>query len=143
VITEIRNIRSTKNISPRQALTVLVKNSQELPLRSFWPIIQKLGNISEIKFINESPTAASSSFVIKSTEFFIPLEGQIDAEREREIILKDLNYQRGFLTSVEKKLSNEKFISGAPEQVIETERRKKADAEAKIKALEESLKNLN
>ena len=80
--------------------------------------------------------------MVKSTEFFVPLEGKIDAEKEREVILKDLEYQRGFMISVDKKLSNEKFVSSAPPKVIEMERKKKADAEAKIKALEESLARL-
>jgi valyl-tRNA synthetase len=80
--------------------------------------------------------------MVKSTEFFIPLEGKLDAEKEREALLKDLEYQRGFMTSVDKKLSNEKFVSSAPPKVIEMERKKKADAEAKIKALEESLARL-
>ena len=70
------------------------------------------------------------------------MEGKIDAAKEREAIQKELKYQKGFLVSVDKKLSNEKFVSGAPASVIEVERKKKADAEAKIKALEESLRNL-
>ena len=86
--------------------------------------------------------ANASAFVVKSTEFFIPLEGKIDAGKERESILKDLEYQRGFIASVNKKLENDKFMSGAPQQVIEMERKKKADAEAKIRSLEESLARL-
>ncbi len=70
------------------------------------------------------------------------MEGKIDAAKERETILKDLEYQRGFMASVDKKLSNEKFVNSAPPQVIEIERKKKADAETKIKALEESLARL-
>jgi valyl-tRNA synthetase len=81
--------------------------------------------------------------VIKSTEFFIPQEGKIDAAKERETILKDLEYQRGFLLSVDKKLSNEKFVNSAPPQVIEIEKKKKQDAETKIKSYEEALKNLS
>ncbi|MCG8391240.1 MAG: hypothetical protein MJA30_37155, partial [Cytophagales bacterium] len=72
-------------------------------------------------------------------EFFIPLEGNIDTEKEREEILKQLEYTKGFLASVNKKLNNEKFVKGAPTQVVEMEQRKKTDAEAKIKSLEESL----
>ena len=80
--------------------------------------------------------------MVNTTEFFVPLEGKIDTEKEREAILKDLEYQRGFMESVDKKLSNEKFVSSAPQKVIEMERKKKADAEAKIKSLEESLARL-
>jgi valyl-tRNA synthetase len=143
IITEIRNTRSSKGISPKEALTLQVKESGSKLIHTFWSVIQKLANISEVKFVRESPTTSASSFVIKSTEFFIPLEGRIDVTKERETIQKDLDYQKGFLMSVEKKLSNEKFVAGAPPQVLEIERRKKADAEAKIKSLEESLKNLN
>jgi valyl-tRNA synthetase len=143
VITEIRNTRNSKGISPKEAVALHVKESGAKLITEFWSVIRKLANISEVKFITQSPTTSASSFVIKSTEFFIPLEGRINVEKERETLQKDLDYQKGFLVSVDKKLSNEKFVSGAPPQVIEIERRKKADAEAKIKAIEESLKNLN
>ncbi len=142
IITEIRNTRNSKGISPKEAVALHVKESGAKLITEFWGIIRKLANISEVKFIAQSPTTSASSFLIKSTEFFIPLEGRIDVAKERESLQKDLEYQKGFLASVEKKLSNEKFVSGAPPQVIEVERRKKADAEAKIKAIEESLKNL-
>lgn len=110
-------------------------------IQLFWPIIKKLSNLSEVLFSQEKFNNATS-FHVQSTEFFIPLEGKIDVAKEREAILKELDYQNGFLVSVDKKLSNEKFVSGAPPAVIEAERKKKADAEAKIKALEERLRNL-
>ncbi|MDQ2656570.1 MAG: hypothetical protein M3Y60_04040, partial [Bacteroidota bacterium] len=74
--------------------------------------------------------------------FYIPLAGKVDEEKEREAILKEIAYHKGFLTMVDKKLSNEKFVSSAPAQVVENERRKKADAEAKIRALEENLNRI-
>lgn len=143
IVTEIRNTRNTKGISPKEALKLFVKEKETKLITGFWPVISKLANLSTVDFIKETPDVSCSSFVIKSTEMFIPLEGKLDVEKEREAILKDLDYQKGFLNSVEKKLSNEKFVSGAPPQVIDNERRKKADAEAKIKALEESLQNLS
>ncbi|MCE2957043.1 MAG: hypothetical protein LW841_07800, partial [Flammeovirgaceae bacterium] len=82
-------------------------------------------------------------FMIKSSEPFVPMEGKLDVAKERELMIKELEYQKGFLASVEKKLSNEKFVANAKPEVIEIERKKKADAEAKIKALEETLKNLS
>jgi valyl-tRNA synthetase len=82
------------------------------------------------------------SFVIKSDEFFIPMEGAIDVEKEKAEIQKELDYTKGFLNSVMKKLDNERFVQNAPEKVIEMERKKQADAEAKIKTLEDSLANL-
>ncbi len=141
IITEVRNCRSSKGISPKESLKLFVKSGDQVLIKSFWPIIKKLSNLSEIS-PTEGKTNNATSFVIKSSEFFIPIEGKIDAAKEREAIIKDLEYQRGFMTSVDKKLSNEKFVNSAPPQVIELERKKKADAEVKIKALEESLARL-
>ncbi len=140
IITEIRNTRNTKNFSPKDALKLVVKGEKS-EVQLFWAIIKKLSNLSEILFSQEKITNAIS-FHIQSTEFFIPMEGKIDAAKEREAILKELEYQKGFLLSVDKKLSNEKFVSGAPPAVIEIERKKKAEAETKIRALEETLKNI-
>jgi valyl-tRNA synthetase len=142
VVTEIRNTRNVKNISPKEALKLVVKNGERVPLKSFWPVIRKLSNLAEISFAAEAPVTNATPFLVRSIEFFIPLEGKVDVEKEREVILKDLEYQKGFLASVDKKLSNEKFVGSAPPQVVEAERKKKADAEAKIKALEESLARL-
>jgi valyl-tRNA synthetase len=138
IITEIRNTRNAKGISPKEALRLVVKRDGQELIKSFWPIIKKLSNVSEIT-ATEEKVANATSFVIKSTEFFIPIEGKIDAAKEREAILKDLEYHKGFMATVDKKLSNEKFVKSAPPHVIELERKKKADAEVKIKALEESL----
>jgi valyl-tRNA synthetase len=140
IISEIRNTRSAKGLSPKEPLRLVVKGENKL-IQSCWPVVQFLGNLSDVSTSRESVNGASS-FVIKSTEFYIPLEGKIDTVKERAIIEKDLAYQKGFLISVEKKLSNEKFVNSAPPQVVEMERRKKADAEAKIKALEDSLERL-
>jgi valyl-tRNA synthetase len=138
IITEIRNSRNAKGISPKEPLKLFVKSGSEALMTNFWPIIKKLSNLSEIvQTQNEIPNA--TGFIIKSTEFFIPLEGRIDAAKEREALLKDLEYHKGFMETVEKKLSNEKFVKSAPPHVIELERKKKADAEVKIKALEQSL----
>ena len=141
IINKIRNVRSEKGISPKEPLKLMVKSEGETLIKSFWPIIKKLSNLGEVSSTNEKINNATS-FVIKSTEFFIPIEGKIDAAKEREAILKDLEYNRGFMASVDKKLSNEKFVNSAPAHVIELEKRKKADAEVKIKALEERLSKI-
>lgn len=141
IIGEIRNFRNSKGISPKESLKLMVKLEDQNLIQSFWPIIRKLSNLSDISFTTNK-VANATGFVIKSMEFFIPQDGKIDAAKERETILKDLEYQRGFLLSVDKKLSNEKFVNSAPPQVIELEKKKKQDAEMKIKAYEESLKNL-
>ena len=141
IITEIRNFRNGKGISPKESLKLVGRSGDQNLIQSFWPIINKLSNLSEISFTGDK-IANASGFVIKTSEFFIPLDGKIDVGKERETILKELEYQRGFLVSVEKKLSNEKFVNSAPPQVIEVERKKKQDAETKIKSYEEALKNL-
>jgi valyl-tRNA synthetase len=141
VITEVRNIRNAKGISPKEAVKLTANQDAETLLYNFVPVIKKLSNLSDFAFITGKPDNATS-FMVKSSEFFIPLDGKIDVEKERETILKDIDYQRGFLAAVDKKLSNEKFVNGAPPQVIEMERKKKADAEVKIKTLEESLARL-
>ncbi|HZI25286.1 MAG TPA: valine--tRNA ligase [Chryseolinea sp.] len=138
IITEIRNARNEKGISPKETLNLLVKSGGQELINSFWPIIKKLSNLNDI-VPTQDKISNAKTFVIKSSEFFIPIEGKIDAAKERDTILKDLEYHRGFMASVDKKLSNEKFVNSAPPHVIELERKKKADAEVKIKALEESL----
>jgi valyl-tRNA synthetase len=142
VVTEIRNTRVTKGVSPKDSLKLLVKNGENAPVRTCWSIVKKLSNLSEIAFVTAAPETNATGFIVKSTEFFIPLEGKIDTEKERESILKDLEYQKGFIASIDKKLSNEKFVANAKQEVVAVERKKKAEAEAKIKALEESLSRL-
>lgn len=142
VVTEVRNARNTKNISPKEALTLIVRKTADLPEIRFWGVVRKLANLGRIDFVTAAPDSASTGFLVRAAEFFIPLEGKVDEEREREAILKEIAYHRGFLAIVEKKLSNGKFVGSAPPQVVENERKKKADAEARIQALEESLSRM-
>jgi len=141
IVSAIRNTRNAKGISPKESLQLLVKTNQESFYTEFGPILTKLSNLSEISFATEKPETAIS-LVIKSEELYIPLAGQIDVEAEREKLSKELEYAKGFLESVEKKLSNEKFVSNAKPQIIDAENKKKEDALSKIKALEEQLKGL-
>jgi valyl-tRNA synthetase len=140
-IGEIRNIRNAKGLSPKQSLTLKVKLVEQSIIDTFWPVVKKMAHLHEVAFVHEKELNAQS-FVIKSTEFFVPLGDTLDKEKEREAILKDLDYQRGFLASVNKKLSNERFVTNARSEVIELERKKQSDTEAKIKVLEENLKML-
>jgi valyl-tRNA synthetase len=142
IIAEVRNTRSSKGLSPKEAFKLFAKESDKQTITTFLPVIQKLGNISSVEFSNQTPEVSGTTFMVRALEFFIPLEGKVDVEKERETLLKDIAYQKGFLASVNKKLSNEKFVAGAPAHVLENERKKQADAEAKIKALEESLARL-
>lgn len=139
-VTQIRNARNSKGISPKEAIKLFKKDASN-NLLFFWPIIKKLSNISEVFSSTEKPVGIS--FLVRTEEYVIPMEGKLDLAKERESIQKDLAYQRGFLASVEKKLSNEKFVNSAPPQVIEAERKKKADAEAKIRSYEITLQELN
>jgi valyl-tRNA synthetase len=139
LIAQVRNTRSTKGLSPKESVK-LHKKTDSKDFKFFWPIVKKLSNISEVITSAERPQGVTC--LVGTSEFTVLMEGKMDAALERESILKDLAYQRGFMASVDKKLSNEKFVSGAPPHVLEMERKKKADAESKIKALEESLARL-
>ena len=103
-------------------------------------IISKLANINSISFGDNVENAVS--FVVKSDEFFIPLNEKIDLEQERENLQKELDYTLGFLKAVSKKLENEKFVNSAPEAVVSREKKKMEDAMSKVKALEDNIKKL-
>ncbi len=141
VISGIRTIRKEKNISFRDSIELLVLN-KENRTKKFDSIISKLGNISKIEYI-ENQVEGALSFRVNSNEYFIPMAGAINIEVEREKLNEELVYHRGFLKSVEKKLSNERFLAGAPEKVVEIERKKKSDAEAKIETINLRLEGLN
>lgn len=140
LISQIRNIRSAKGISPRESVKIYTSEARNYP-QQFASLVKKLSNVTTLESGSDKP--AGVSFLVGTTEFTVPLVGKLDAEKERETILKDLEYHRGFLATVEKKLSNEKFVNSAPPQVIEMERKKKADAEAKIRSYELALQGLN
>ncbi|MEJ2006378.1 MAG: class I tRNA ligase family protein, partial [Cyclobacteriaceae bacterium] len=141
LITQVRNIRSSQGISPREPLELFVQTDHFDAYIPFANVVSKLANLSLFNPVEESMENATS-FVLNGESFFIPMEGLIDVEKEAEDLKKELDYTRGFLKSVEGKLKNERFVNNAPEQVVENERRKKADAEAKITALESRLAEL-
>lgn len=141
VVTNIRSIRAQKNISPKEALIlqVIEDGNFHSELNS---VVEKLANISAVELITEKPSGAAA-FIVKTTEYFVPVSSNIDVAAELERLTKELDYTRGFLTSVMKKLGNERFVSGAPAKVVEMEQAKKADAEGKIKALQEQIAALS
>jgi valyl-tRNA synthetase len=140
VISGIRTIRKEKNIPLKESLDLESLNPQEVSPR--WDaVILKLANITAIKVISEAPEGAIS-FRVKSNEYFVPVAGTIDVGAEIKKIHEELTYTRGFLKSVEKKLSNEHFVNNAPEQVVAIEKKKALDAEEKIITLEKSLAGL-
>ncbi len=140
VITEIRNFRKSKNIANKDKLELKVKLNEGVD-QSMDAIISKLTNLSELSYV-EDKVEGAYSFVVKSNEYFIPLAGNVDVAAELEKLNSELEYAKGLLAIVDKKLANEKFVNGAPEQVVANEKKKKADAEAKIKVLEEQLMSL-
>ena len=136
VISGIRTIRLQKNIAQKESLTLEVIG--ENPVAEFTSVIAKLCNLSEIKQVATKADGAAA-FMVGTTEYAVPLGNLINVEEELKKLEADLKYQEGFLQSVLKKLSNEKFVSKAPANVIEMERKKQADAETKIAALKESI----
>ena len=136
VISGIRTIRLQKNIAQKEALALEVTG--ENPVAGFGSVIAKLCNLSEIKQV-ETKSEGVAAFMVGTTEYAVPLGNLINVEEELKKLEADLKYQEGFLQSVMKKLSNEKFVSKAPANVIEMERKKQADAETKIAALKESI----
>ena len=137
LVTAVRNTRNERGMSPKDAIELQVKNSSPLAEATV-AVVSKLANVTAINAVS-SPSEGSMTFLVGTTEYAINLSGGMDAEAEVKKAAEELGYLRGFLVSVDKKLSNDRFVAGAPPQVLENERRKKADAEAKIKALEERL----
>ena len=141
VISGIRTIRKDKNIPMKESLALMVLDTEKN--KGDWDtIIKKLTNVSAISYVDVAKEGALT-FRVKSNEYFIPMSGAVDVKAEIKKIKEELQYTKGFLQSVQKKLSNERFVNNAPEKVIEIERKKQADAEAKIATLEKSLSSLN
>jgi len=140
VISGIRNIRKEKNIAFKDQIDFAVLNNDSINT-NFDAVIEKLGNLSAIKYVTEKVDGALS-FRVKSNEYFIPMGDAIDVEAEKAKLEEELNYTEGFLKSVQKKLSNERFVNNAPEQVIKIERQKEADALSKIETIKASLSSL-
>ena len=140
IITSVRNVRNQKNLPQKEALTLRVIVDENYPAE-FAPVLVKMANLAAIEAVTEKDPAAAA-FIVKTTQYFVPMAGKIDTEAERKKLSDDLAYYEGFLASVMKKLSNERFVSSAPEKVVANERAKQADTEAKIAALKAQLSAL-
>src|SRR5664280_53240 len=140
-ISAVRTLRKEKNIPNKESLILCIKSDEDKYDREFIPVIGRLCNLSEVRFIKEKEKGAAS-FMVNTTEFFIPVGDKLDVEGEMARISEELDYYRGFLASVMKKLDNERFVKNAPASVLDFERKKKSDAESKIKSLEERIKAL-
>ncbi len=140
-VSGIRNIRKEKNIPNKDAVELKIQKGDKGYEDSLDPVLKKLANLSQFEPVKEEVKGAAS-FRVKSTNFYIPLEGLIDVEEELKKLEEELKYAKGFLNSVMKKLSNERFVNNAPEAVVAKEKAKQADAEANIKVLEERIAGL-
>ena len=139
-ITGVRNVRKQRNIPNREALVLKVVEDVNYP-REYEPVLMKMANLSAVETVREKDPLAAA-FLVKTTEYFVPMEGKIDVASELKKMNDELAYLEGFLASVMKKLGNERFVQSAPQKVVENERAKKADAEAKIKAIRERIGSL-
>ncbi len=142
VVTAIRSVRNEKNIAQKEPLTLLVRPSEGSKYRKHLePVIVKLANLSGVEMISEEPPL-TVSFIVKNVEYFIPVGDMVNAEEELAKLEEELRYTRGFLLSVEKKMSNERFVQNAPGEVVEKEKQKMADARGKIAVLEAQIQKI-
>ncbi len=137
VVSAVRNIRKQKNLAQKEALELKVVRDENYPAE-YEAVIVKMANLSAVTFVTEK-NPMDAAFIVKTTQYFVPMGDNIDKEAEIAKLEKDLAYQQGFLATVMKKLSNERFVSSAPAQVVANEQNKKRDAEAKIAAIEAQL----
>ena len=137
VISSVRNVRNQKNLPQKEALTLKVIADENYPAE-YAPVMRKMANLTAVETVTEKDPAAAA-FIVKTTQYFVPMAGKIDVEAEIGKLTESLAYYEGFLASVMKKFSNERFVQSAPEKVVMNERAKQADAEAKIAAIREQL----
>ena len=138
IVGGVRNVRKQKNLPNKEQLTLQAVGGLNNP---FEAIIVKLAGLEKVEAVSEKDSTAAA-FMVDTAEFAVPLAGNIDVEEEIKKLEADLEYTRGFLASVDKKLSNERFVANAPEAVVANERKKKADAESKIATMEQALQQL-
>ncbi len=139
IVSHIRTVRLQKNIANKEALTLQTLGAHDSQMDA---VIAKMGNVAEITAVTEKD-ATAVAFLVGTSEYAIPLGNNIDIEAEIAKMTEELNYLQGFRKSVMGKLSNERFVNNAPAAVVDVERKKLADAESKIKTLEESIATLS
>lgn len=141
IVAEVRSIRKERSIPMQDALSLHVKG-ERAEIQRFFPILERLLNLSEVKSVAEK-VVNSAGFVVNKVEYFVPLEGLLDVEAEKDKVQKEIDYLEGFLKSVDKKLSNERFVNNAPEKVVAIERKKQADAQENLALLKDQLTQLS
>lgn len=140
-VTSIRNIRKDKDIPFKQTVNLIIKDTNGQYDKHFEPVLKKLAHVDKVDFTGNEINGVLS-FRVQSVEFYLPLDREADHEEELKKLQEELDYTRGFLAKVMKKLDNESFVKNAPEKVVEKEKQKKDDAEKKIKVLEARISNL-
>ncbi len=141
IVSSVRTVRKERQIPAGERIVLMIRSVRQDFDVEFLPVISRLCKLADIEFV-EGKQNGVASFMVGTTDFYIPLGDLLDVESEREKILTDLEYYRGFLESVMKKLNNERFVKNAPANVLELEKKKKNDTEQKIKSLSERLKEL-
>ncbi len=141
VITGLRDVRIKNEIKTKEPIKLYIQSDNNGLYRAIETILKKQVNIEQLSFVTE-PVVQSITTVIDKDKFYIETERPVDTSAQKEQLLKDLEYYKKFLESVNKKLSNERFVQSARPDVVQLEQKKKTDAEEKIKVLEESLSNL-
>jgi len=141
IVSGIRNIRKDKNIPNKESIRLIAKR-KDAAISVFDPVLLHLCNASAIETTHEQVEGAFS-FIVGTDEYFVPFAESIDIEAEKDKLKKELEYQEGFLNSVQKKLSNDRFVNNAPVAVLDAERKKQSDAESRINAIREQLNSLN
>jgi valyl-tRNA synthetase len=141
VVTQIRNTRNANQLSPKEALPLSVKTNSAIDYNRYEPIIKQLGNVSELSKVDGAINGANS-FIAGTDEFFIIFNIAVDKDAERERLEKEKEYLEGFLKSVNAKLNNERFMANAKPDIVDNEQKKKADAESKLKIVNDNLRAL-
>ncbi len=142
IISRVREVRAQAGISPNEAVAMCAITNNAAAYDFFKPLVTKLANLSAFDFVTEEADNAKT-FLVGTDKFFLHIQTEINPEEERKKLTDEINYLRGFIQSVQKKLGNERFVAGAPAEVVEKEKQKLSDGEMKLKALEESLEKLN
>jgi valyl-tRNA synthetase len=141
VISALRDARTKNQLKPKETIKLFIQTEDKNSYSAIASILTKQVNAETISFTQE-PISNCINVVVQKDKFYLETENALDTGSQKDQLLKDLEYLKGFLLSVEKKLSNERFVQNAKPEVVDVERKKKADAEEKIKAIEESLANL-
>lgn len=141
LISEIRNLRNAKGIAAKEPLNIVIKTKNEQHYQDFGVIIRKLAGVKQMEIGKDFP-AQAAIFLVETDEVAVSMEAFLNPEEEKENLQKEIAYLQGFLKSVSAKLSNERFVANAKPDIVEKERQKQADAESKLKSLQEALGKL-